>query len=334
MKSGKAIAIGTPSKPWEWIQIDLVTVTNTKSDRGNRYILTSICCLTNYVQMEPIPSKETIVVLKALSKIFCQTGIPKIIQSDNGKEFVSKIMQTHAKWLDVEWRFSTPYKPSTNGRIERRHAELGKLLKILECNSATWDDELPYIVFELNSTIDKVIGTSPFEQFHGWPAHVPHIIKDVQLATPETHLFDWSHQIDKQSWEEQLRSHQTKAFASIREQRMAYKDQNALSSSMAPQLVPGDMVMVKLPGAGKLDPKLHGPYKIVRVNLGGSFVAEEINGSKTVRLPAHCARRIKIDEQESTTTTDDLQREKNDAPATEDPSPRTRKKFVDYTKFY
>ena len=342
MQAGNTIAIETPSKPWEWIQIDLVTVTNKTSDRGNRYILTSICCLTNYFQMEPIPSKETIVVLNALCKIFCNTGVPKIIQSDNGKEFYSNIMQTHAKWLDVEWRFSTPYKPSTNGRIERRHADLGKLLKILDCTDGNWCEELPYITFELNSTIDKITGISPFEQFHGWSPHVPHLIRDVKMATPDEHFYDWSHQIDKRTWEENIREHQKRAFSSIYEQRKAYKDQNALSGQISPQLVPGDLVMVKLPGTGKLKPRLHGPYKVTRVNLGGSFTAEEINGSKTVRLPAHCARRMKLDEPNDNQHDDELTNESNGVPDNnvgnngnlEDTKTRTRRKFVDYKKFF
>ena len=334
MGSGGKVAIETPKKPFEWVQIDLVSVSNKKSDCGNRYILTCICCLTNYFQMEPIPSKETIVVLNALCKIFCQTGVPKIIQSDNGKEFNSKIMQTHAKWLDVEWRFSTPYKPSTNGRIERRHADLGKLLKILDCDDGNWCDQLSYITFELNSAVDKITGISPFEQFHGWSPRIPHLLKDVEMATPETDFHDWSHQVDKQSWEERLREHQTRAFSAIREQRMAHKDQGALTGSLSAQLVPGDTVMVKLPGGGKLQPKLHGPYKVTKVNIGGSFTAEEINGSKIVRLPVHCARRMKMDE-----STDEIEydhpkpTDDDPAPKNEDTGPRTRKKFVDYT-FY
>jgi len=338
MQTGNDIAIKTPTKPWEWIQIDLVSVSNKTSDRGNRYNLTSICTLTNYFQMEPIPSKETIVVLNALCKIFCNTGVPKIIQSDNGREFNSEIMKTHAKWLDVEWRFSTPYKPSTNGRIERRHADLGKLLKILDCNDGNWCEELPYITFELNSAIDKITGISPFEQFHGWSPHIPHLIKDVKMATPETHFYDWSHQIDKQTWEENIREHQKRAFSSIHEQRKGFKDQNALSGTISPQLVPGDLVMVKLPGTGKLKPRLHGPYKVTRVNLGGSFTAEEINGSKTVRLPAHCARRMKIDEPIDNEQTDDQPtKEQNNIDTTDEnhvTSRRTRQKFVDYTKYF
>ena len=274
MQSGHSVAIETPTLPFEWIQIDLVAVSNQQSERGNRYILTCICCLTNYLFMEPIPSKETIVVLKALCRIFCQTGIPKIIQSDNGREFDSTIMRTHAKWLDVEWRFSTPYKPSTNGRIERRHADLAKLLKILNCNSGNWCDELPYISFELNSMVDKATGLSPFEQFHGWSARIPHLVKEISTATPETNFYEWSHQVDKRSWEDSIRQRQNKIFTEIHEQRKAYKEQAALSSNLAPQLVPGDHVMVKLPGSGKLQPKLHGPYLVQKVFLGGSFRAQ------------------------------------------------------------
>ena len=342
MQSGMKKAIETPTRAFEWIQIDLVTVSNKKSDRGNRYILTCICCLTNFVQMEPIPSKETVVVLKALCRIFCNCGIPKIIQSDNGREFDSKIMQTHAKWLDVEWRFSTPYKPSTNGRIERRHADLGKLLKILNCDTGGWCEELPYICFELNAAVDRVTGISPFEQFHGWSPRIPHLVKDVEMATPFTNFHDWCHQLERQSWESTLRDHQNRAFKSINEQRSAYKEQTALAGDILPQLVPGDYVMVKLPGTGKLEPKLHGPYEILKINVGGSFTARELDGTKVVRLPAQNARRIKLDIEPKL----DGKAEISEPNAVEEQvksgmqtkeSPflrRTRKKNYDFTKFF
>ena len=71
-----------------------------------------------------------------------------------------------------------------------------------------------------------------------------------------------------------------------------------------------------------------------KLNNGDSFTAEEINGSKIVRLPAQCARRMKMDE-----STDDIEydhairADTDPAPKKEDTGPRTRKKFVDYT-FY
>ena len=72
--------------------------------------------------------------------------------------------------------------------------------------------------------------------------------------------------------------------------------------------------MVKLPGTGKLKPRLHGPDKVTRVNLGGSFTAEKINGSETVRLPPHCARSMKLDEQNDNQGNDELTNESNGVP--------------------
>jgi hypothetical protein len=64
-------------------------------------------------------------------------------------------------------RFSTPYKPSTNGRVERKNLDLGMLLKISQSNKKTWDKDIPLIQFEINARIDNIIGMSPFEAFDG-----------------------------------------------------------------------------------------------------------------------------------------------------------------------
>ena len=51
--------------------------------------------------------------------------------------------------------------------------------------------------------------------------------------------------------------------------------------------------MVKLPSVGKLETRLTGPYRVIRVNKGGSFEAEEVDGKKRVRLPANRAVHLK-----------------------------------------
>ena len=295
MKKGVKIAIETPSKPWEWIQIDLVQVSNQTSDKGNRYILTAICTLTNYVQMEPIPTKESIIVLKALCKMFCTTGVPTCIQSDNAKEFSGQLMQTHAAWMGVKWIFSTPYKPSTNGRIERRHKDLAKLLKILDSNQNEWDLELPFVVCELNSSIDNITGMTPFLQFHGWDMNVPHIMKEIEVASTNIPFLEWIKNIDMANWESKLRFRQQKIFGHIKEQRQSFKEQAVFTPDVDEQLVPGDTVLVKLPTTGKLANKQTGPFVVTKVTTGGSFHAKHAETGKLVRLPRTHAIRYKID---------------------------------------
>ena len=83
-------------------------------------ILTSICTLTNLVQMEAIPTKEAVVVPNVLVKIFCITGMPKIIQSDNGREFKNDILQSYALSFGIEWRFLCPWSQAPT-RSRRYH---------------------------------------------------------------------------------------------------------------------------------------------------------------------------------------------------------------------
>ena len=156
--------------------------------------------------------------------------------------FISSVMQTHAQWLGIEWRLSTPYKPSTNGRIERRHADVGKILKLLDCSQEDWCRKLPYVAFEINSTVDKVTTMTPFEQFHGWAARIPHVLIDIPTATDTSNFLDWSNKVDKISWEKQLRQKQERMFSKIREQRDAHKNQLIVGQKMSSQLVPGDTV--------------------------------------------------------------------------------------------
>ena len=165
-------------------------------------------------------------------------------------------MQTHAKWLNIEWRFSTPYKPSTNWRIERRHADLGKILKLLDSTDNNWCEKIPYVSFEINSTIDSETSLTPFEQFHGWPARVPHVLPSIPCATHTSNFTDWSNKVDKISWEINLRRQQNQASERIRRQRDAMKEQTAMAQKMKPQLVPGDLVMVKLSSTGKLSKEI------------------------------------------------------------------------------
>ena len=284
-QQGVTTAIEVPTKPFEWIQVDLVVLASPKNKSKCKYLLTAICTLTNYFFIQPLERKTGPDVIKALGRLFCCGGIPKIIQSDNGTEFKNSVVQQHVRWLAIEWRFSTPYKPSTQGRVERRHAELSKLMRIMQLNYDNIEEELPYIQFELNSTQDKVSQLSPFEAFHGWEPNVPHVLKDFPLGSHNLHPMELCGELDKLSWEEELRERQERTFRNIREQHHATRYQGTLGQKIEPQLAPGDLVMVKKRGTSKLDEKALGPFTVTRVNRGGTVHVTDVKTGKTQRLP-------------------------------------------------
>ena len=60
---------------------------------------------------------------------FSDYGTPKILQSDNGAEFVNKIIDAFTILHGIEPRLSAVYNPRTNGLVERRNKDISKALK-------------------------------------------------------------------------------------------------------------------------------------------------------------------------------------------------------------
>lgn len=82
--------IAVTSKPFEHLIIDCVGPLPT-SKLGNVYLLTVMCQATRYPAACPIRKITTKAVVKALTQFISIFGIPKIIQSDKGTNFTSRM---------------------------------------------------------------------------------------------------------------------------------------------------------------------------------------------------------------------------------------------------
>ena len=72
-------------------------------------------------------------VAKVLSQIVAQRGKPQTIKSDNGSEFISKVMDTWAYERNIELDFSRPGKPTDNAMVESFNGRLRQ-----ECLNEHW----------------------------------------------------------------------------------------------------------------------------------------------------------------------------------------------------
>ena len=120
-----------PDRPFNKIAIDLVTECET-STSGNKHILTIIDLLTGWPEALPILGKfaDTIV------STFINSYLPvhmclRYILSNSGTEFKNNLMDQVLKQLGIEWIFSAPYHPQSNGKQEVFHKYLKPTLKKL-----------------------------------------------------------------------------------------------------------------------------------------------------------------------------------------------------------
>ena len=78
------------TKVWHRVGIDLVGPL-PETRRGNKYIITLSDYFSKWPEAAPLPSKEATGVASFLLDTFCCHGWPKIVQSDQGREFVNTI---------------------------------------------------------------------------------------------------------------------------------------------------------------------------------------------------------------------------------------------------
>ena len=105
----------------------------------------------------PLESKRASGVAAALTQqLFPYFGVPRILQSDNGREFVNSLIQaTLDSWhSDIQLITGRPRHPQSQGLVERAHYTLQRKLSAeisrLKTKSPPWASILPRIVCKLH----------------------------------------------------------------------------------------------------------------------------------------------------------------------------------------
>ena len=94
---------------------------------------------TRFVFLKALKDKTMYSVAEKLMDVFSIMGFPRIVQSDNGSEFVNDVVKTMTEIMSVEHRLITPYKPRANGAAERWVGSTTQtLLKTLQCKKTRW----------------------------------------------------------------------------------------------------------------------------------------------------------------------------------------------------
>ena len=94
--------------------------------------------------------------------------------------------------LGITHLFSTPYHPQTNGQIERFNSTLdAKIAALSNQSRSDWDDQLPFVTFNYNSTLHSTTKTIPFELLYGrspvFPCDPQHLLVSFPPAPQYFH---------------------------------------------------------------------------------------------------------------------------------------------------
>ena len=107
---------------WERVQMDLFSFEEPGGEgRERRIVLHIIDHFSKMCVLRTLLNKTAEGVVDELEDVFAFHGAPKIMQSDNGKEFVNKLVDALCTQWHCRYIHSSPHHPQTNGAVERNN---------------------------------------------------------------------------------------------------------------------------------------------------------------------------------------------------------------------
>jgi hypothetical protein len=147
---------------------------------GNKYLVVAVDYLTGYPEARALPS---IIAKFIYEDIITRHGPPRILLSDQAKNFRSKIVAELSKLCNIKQASTTAYHPICNGKVEKmNHTIITAISKYVNDRQNDWDEFLTSILYAIRISPNESSLLSPFYLLYGYEALQPH---DLALRKPE-----------------------------------------------------------------------------------------------------------------------------------------------------
>ena len=288
--------VAVSPKPFDRVALDVKHVKASRT--GYRYIIAGIDYLTKYVEARPIRFQTASeIALFLYEEIICRHGCPTIIVSDNGKPFLSKLLQQVCRNYSIIHKTTTPYNPQSNGLIERFNRTLGQILqKRSKEEKDDWDLYLPAALFAYRTIKQASIQQTPFFMLYGYEPKTPFDM-DHHIYERNSPKFDailkhrTAHQIHN------LNKIRESAIQNIKRAQESQKKQieNKILDERKEHKPPfklGDLVLMyndylSTSWSAKLQDKWDGPYVIQHILGKGTYHVKSMDTQDTKLRRVH-----------------------------------------------
>src|SRR5271156_790134 len=247
---------------------------------GNRWLLTAIDIATGWPLARALPEATAEAVADFLyEEIYCKFGAPKELLSDNGTNLTAAITQHINARMKTRHRYTTPYHPRTNGKVERLNGMLGSYLTkaLIDRPTIEWDEVIHEACFACRVRAHSVSKISPFVLVYGMEPRIHGTDDEFKMQ----HIQD--------DFEARMRFiHTARHEANALLVRRAIQTQKLRHQSMLekPSRKPfnrGNLVLIRNEDRTKFEPTYFGPFRILVVRPFGTYALETMDGKKVLR---------------------------------------------------
>ena len=257
--------------------------------RQLKFLVVGIDYFTKWVQAETLATiTEKNIWSFVWRCIICRFGIPRVLVSDNGKQFDNDSFWDFCSQLGIRNHYSSPAHPQANEQVEVTNRSLLKIIKTrLEGVKGIWPEELLSVLWAYRTTARTPTGDTPFRLTYGNEAV---ILAEIGLTSYKVD----NHNKARNDEAIRLQLDLIDEVRAIAEQRLTrYQDRMAKhynSRVRHKDFKVGDLVLRKVMGAardptqGKLGPNWEGLYRITSWQRKGTYHLETIDGQKLPHL--------------------------------------------------
>lgn len=161
-------AVRRPPLPFQVVNVDLIGPIEPPSSKGHKWILVLVDQHSRWPECVCLTSLTAKSTCDALLEIFQRTGIPEIVATDRGTNFVSALTQEMFRRIGASPRFSAPGHPSSNGLVERFNRVLKNMLHhVIREEPRQWHKVIPFLLWAYREVPNSTTGISPFQLLYG-----------------------------------------------------------------------------------------------------------------------------------------------------------------------
>ena len=280
-------------KPWPFRGwgLDFIGQVHPASSKGHRFVLVATDYFTKWTEAVPLKNmthKEVISFI--LEHIVHRFGIPQTLTTDQGSSFMSHQVREFAESLRIKLLNSSPYYAQANGQAESSNKTLIKLIKKkIEENPKRWHKVLSEALWAHHISKHSATKVTPFELVYGQEAVLPvevnlnalRLARQNDLSAVDYHNLMMD-RIDE------VADERLKALREIEKDKVrvakAYNKKVKEKSFQIGDLVWKTILPIgsKDNKFGKWSPNWEGPYKVIEIVPGNSYVVQNLQGD---RLP-------------------------------------------------
>jgi transposase InsO family protein len=176
--------------PFEVIGMDFLGPVKPASLSGNKYVLVLTDAFSKWTEVVALPNQTAETTCRALmDKIILYHGPPKVIITDRGTNFTSRLFNNLCRELKTKHKTTTAYHPQANGMTERFNKTMVEMIrKYIADGFERWEEVLGPMASAYRNSVHASTMETPYFLI---TARDPNMVVDrflipeKELITPE-----------------------------------------------------------------------------------------------------------------------------------------------------